>query len=89
MKHEMVAIPETKCFTRQADTYRFHGGCHGCTRQNVEPLGVEFCRRCQYFDADWNLPSLNNRPLSRAELKRREMKSSKGIAKSIIRRFLP
>jgi hypothetical protein len=34
----------------------FHGGCHGCTVQFRE--GVEVCPRCQYFDADWDLPNL-------------------------------
>ena len=40
--------------------YRLHGGCYGCTQQDIH--GVGFCIGCQYFDADWNLPNLNNEP---------------------------
>lgn len=54
--------------------YLFHGGCHGCSRQSNESEGIEFCIRCQYFDANWNLPNLNNRPPTKAELKRNELK---------------
>ena len=38
----------------------FHGGCLNCTRQETEP--IENCAGCMFFDADWSLPSLNNRP---------------------------
>lgn len=38
----------------------FHGGCIGCTQQQIN--GVEFCKGCQYYQADWNLPDLSNRP---------------------------
>lgn len=54
------------------EQYIFHGGCYGCTQQNIE--GVEFCMGCQYFEANWDLPDLNNEPPSRAELKREELK---------------
>ena len=43
----------------------FHGGCHGCTQQLKRPEGVDFCVRCQYFDADWSLESLNNETASK------------------------
>lgn len=36
----------------------FHGGCHGCTQQEVN--GLDFCVKCRYFDADWSLPNLSN-----------------------------
>lgn len=36
----------------------FHGGCHGCTMQQKKGLG--YCVQCQYFDANWDLPDLNN-----------------------------
>jgi len=52
--------------------YVFHGGCHGCTQQ--ERNGVEFCVGCQFFDTDWGLPNLNNRPPSREDIKRAELK---------------
>ncbi len=45
--------------------YLFHGGCHGCTQQ--ESKGIDFCIGCQYFDADWNLPDLNNREPTETE----------------------
>lgn len=52
----------------------FHGGCVGCTRQEIEPQKVLFCVNCQYFDADRNLPDLNNRPLTQAEIVRAAIK---------------
>lgn len=36
----------------------FHGGCHNCTQQEIN--GVDFCIKCQYFNANWDLPNLNN-----------------------------
>jgi hypothetical protein len=36
----------------------FHGGCHGCTMQTKK--GISYCVGCQYFDADWSLPDLND-----------------------------
>lgn len=51
--------------------YMFHGGCAGCTQQEIN--GVDFCAGCCFFDADWNLPDLNNRPLTPTEIKRAEM----------------
>jgi hypothetical protein len=35
----------------------FHGGCNGCRVQNK--VGTLICSMCQYYDADWNKPSLN------------------------------
>jgi len=43
----------------------FHGCCMGCTRQETEPLN--YCMGCRYFNAEWELPDLNNRPLTLAE----------------------
>lgn len=53
----------------------FHGGCHGCTRQ--ETKGVNGCYDCCYFDANWNKPDLNNRPPDEAELIRRRVKKAR------------
>lgn len=50
----------------------FHGGCHGCTQQEIN--GIDFCVRCQYFDANWNLPDLNNREPSQFNLERARLK---------------
>jgi len=36
----------------------FHGGCHDCTMQ--DKLGMGYCVGCQYFNADWKLPDLND-----------------------------
>ena len=33
----------------------FHGGCHGCTQQQEQPNGVEFCVDCQNFEANWGV----------------------------------
>jgi hypothetical protein len=43
----------------------FHGGCHDCTQQDKH--GLNFCFDCSYFNADWNKPSLNNKPPSEAD----------------------
>jgi hypothetical protein len=47
----------------------FHGGCLGCLTQNKK--GIDFCRKCKYFDADW-------RPTS-AELERIRIKRKYGM----------
>ena len=52
----------------------FHGGCHGCTQQIEQQEGPFFCRKCQYFDANWTLPNLNNRPPTEAEIMREKIK---------------
>jgi len=57
-------------------TYLFHGGCHGCTQQDIHE--VEYCMGCCYFDADWSLPNLSNKPLTNAEEKRRELLAKYG-----------
>ena len=36
----------------------FHGGCQGCTMQDKN--GLRYCVGCQYFDAGWSLPDLND-----------------------------
>lgn len=53
--------------------FRFHGGCHGCTQQ--EKHGTEYCMRCCYFTANWDLPSHNNRPPTAAEQERKRLKN--------------
>lgn len=39
----------------------FHGGCVGCllsmTGENRTLSGIEYCKGCMYFSADWNLPN--------------------------------
>lgn len=59
----------------------FHGGCHGCTRQIEEKEGVDFCRKCRYFDADWSLPDYSNRKPSAAEVIKQRIKEKYGMAK--------
>lgn len=47
---------------------KFHGGCAGCTRQEID--GLDTCMKCQYFDADWGKPDLNNKqPATACETK--------------------
>jgi hypothetical protein len=57
--------------------YIFHGGCLGCTQQELH--GVDFCVGCQCFDADWELPDLNNRPLTKSEEMRNHLKLVHGF----------
>ena len=59
------------------EMYVFHAGCNGCTQQ-VEK-GVDHCVKCCYFDSDWHLLNLNNRPLDRVEIKRNELKAKYGL----------
>lgn len=40
------------------ETYKFHGGCHGCTMQLKKGLG--YCTGCRYFECNWALPDLND-----------------------------
>ena len=47
----------------------FHGGCHGCTQQ-AKTKGTDICKGCQYLNADWRLPDLNNEPPSTADIER-------------------
>lgn len=51
----------------------FHGGCHGCTRQ--DEWGTGGCYACCYFDAEWYKPDLNNRPPTEAEIERERIKA--------------
>lgn len=39
-------------------TIMFHGGCQGCTRQQTEKNGVDFCVKCQCFDSKGNMFSI-------------------------------
>lgn len=57
--------------------YMFHGGCTGCTQQEIN--GVDFCVKCCNFDGDWDLPDLNNAPVPQAHLKRIEIKRRLGM----------
>jgi hypothetical protein len=50
----------------------FHGGCHGCTQQDIH--GEYFCVGCRYFQADWALPNLSNEELSPADKTRIRIK---------------
>lgn len=36
----------------------FHGGCVDCIwrHQNTTHAGISFCRGCQYFTTNWDLP---------------------------------
>lgn len=49
--------------------HTFHGGCHGCQRQE-ESGGFDFCKVCQYFGPNWDLPDLNHE--AQAEMARRK-----------------
>ena len=53
----------------------FHDDCHGCTQQDKH--GVDFCFDCCYFNADWNKPSLNNKPPSEADIMRLSVVASR------------
>jgi len=53
----------------------FHGGCHGCTQQSG-PTGTEICKGCQYLNANWSLPDLNNEPPSVADIERSRLNKS-------------
>lgn len=44
----------------------FHGGCHGCMRQE-ESGGFSLCPGCMYFRPDWSLPNLNREAAAERE----------------------
>lgn len=50
--------------SKKSDIILFHGGCHGCTRQNqADKGGILQCHDCKYFDFKHHgLPDLNNKP---------------------------
>ena len=50
----------------------FHGGCLGCLTQHKR--GVDECRNCQYFDADWSLPDLSERKPDPVDIERDRIK---------------
>jgi hypothetical protein len=56
---------------------QFHGGCAGCTQQ--ESKGTDFCVGCQFFDGNWDLPNLSNRPPNKAEIERERLKKKFGM----------
>ena len=56
------------------DQIIFHGGCNGCTVQSSD-IGTVACMRCQYFEADWTLPNLNNKPATKSEIERDRLKA--------------
>lgn len=58
----------------------FHGGCLGCTQQEIHP-DFSKCRVCCYFDAEWRLKSQNNKPPTEAEIKRKQLKKKWRIDK--------
>lgn len=43
----------------------FHGGCIGCLTQ--AKIGVLGCKKCQYFEANWELPDLSTRNKTEAD----------------------
>ena len=53
--------------------YIFYGGCHGCTQQTKNNW-EQICYSCCYFDADWKKPNRNNKPPTKTELKKEEIK---------------
>ena len=53
----------------------FHGGCHGCLRQ--DRIGVDSCYDCKYFEAEWNKPDLSERPEDEVDRARKQVKSSR------------
>jgi len=55
---------------------KFHGGCHLCTQQTLH--GVDFCQLCRYFDKQWKLPNLSNKPPRPADIIREEIKKRNG-----------
>lgn len=52
----------------------YHGACGGCTQQSKEKIPGEICVNCRYFDCNWTLPDLNNRPPTESEIARERIK---------------
>ena len=62
---------------------RFHGGCHGCTRQEISG-SYDVCKGCQYLNADWSLPNLNNQPKADEDLVRERLNGELSMAASLV-----
>lgn len=50
-------IPEATVIRGNPSNVVFHGGCLGCVSQ--ERYGINRCKGCQYFRANWGLPDLS------------------------------
>lgn len=48
--------PNTAFFRGDNPNLIFHGGCLGCASQRLH--GMDRCKGCSYFRADWSLPNL-------------------------------
>jgi hypothetical protein len=60
---------------REWPQFIFHGGCHHCTQQQLNP--IDFCMECCFFDSDWKLHNLNNKPPDPADVMRDQLKRMK------------
>lgn len=49
--------PDTTVFRSANPNIIFHGGCLGCKSQQSH--GIDRCKGCQYFKADWKKPDLS------------------------------
>lgn len=49
-------LPDTILVCGTPDNIVFHGGCLGCRSQQIH--GIERCKRCQYFKAEWSKENL-------------------------------
>lgn len=49
-------LPKAKVLRGEHPIITFHGGCHGCLSQRTS--GIDRCKGCMYFRANWNMPSL-------------------------------
>lgn len=66
-------------------TILFHGGCHGCTQQQLN--GIRFCTGCQYFAGDWALEDLNNAEPSYSDVVREAIACEDTLGKKVLNLF--
>ena len=48
--------PKVRVYIGKNANIIFHGGCLGCLSQRIH--GIDRCKGCKYFRADWNKPNL-------------------------------
>ena len=54
------------------DGFKFHGGCTGCTVNDLK-----ICTGCQCFEYDWELPCLNPKKIKEAKIREEMVKKAK------------
>lgn len=69
-------LPNTMLFSGKNPNIIFHGGCLGCLSQRLH--GLERCKGCRYFRANWANPNLHIKGEESATISADELKKILG-----------